>query len=77
MRNPFSKGAFVVVRIRTKTEFFRCLATVAHSTHGVGMGITFKDISPPFLHVLQGWLLQAMQGVMVNKPATSESSLAE
>src|SRR3954471_25024846 len=61
MTNPFSKGAVILVTIRTKTEFFQCHATVAHSTYGLGMGVEFSDISPPFQNILEGWLLGTMQ----------------
>jgi hypothetical protein len=56
MRNPFSKGAPVVVKIRTETEYFECNATVAHSSPGIGMGVEFGDINPPFRLILQSWL---------------------
>jgi hypothetical protein len=36
-------------------EFFQADATVAHSAHGLGMGVTFQEVSPPFLIVLQRW----------------------
>ena len=60
MAHPFSKRSTVLIKIRTATEFFQCYATVAHATHGVGMGVQFRDISPPFLHILQSWLLAAI-----------------
>ena len=59
MPEPFSKGASVLIKIRTKTEFFECKATVAHSTHGTGMGVMFTEMSPVFRAVLQEWLLKA------------------
>src|SRR5712692_5944668 len=62
MTNPFSKHASVVIKIRTKAEYFQCNATVAHSTHGIGMGVMFRDISPPFLAVLREWLMASMHG---------------
>jgi len=55
----FPVGASVQVTIRTKTAFFQCAATVAHSSPQ-GMGVAFHEISPPFLIVLQEWLLEAM-----------------
>lgn len=61
MTNPFSKHASTLIKIRTTTEFFQCHATVAHSTQGIGMGVRFRDISPPFLLILQRWLITAMQ----------------
>jgi hypothetical protein len=56
----FPEGASVRVTIRTKTAFFQCAATVAHSSPQ-GMGVQFHEISPPFLIVLQEWLLEAMR----------------
>jgi hypothetical protein len=57
MRDPFSKGSSLFVKIRTQTEFFECHATVVHSSFGIGMAVEFREVSPPFLNVLQGWLL--------------------
>jgi len=56
----FPQGASVLVKIRTKREFFQCEATIAHSSPH-GMGVKFHEISPPFLIVLQEWLLEAMR----------------
>jgi hypothetical protein len=56
----FPKGASVLVKIRTKREFFQCRATVEHSSpHGIG--VQFHEIGPPFLIVLQEWLIGAMR----------------
>jgi hypothetical protein len=60
MPDCFSKGASVMVKIRTETEFFQCQATVARSTSGVGMGVMFREISPPFQVVLRQWLSTGM-----------------
>ena len=56
----FPRGASILVKIRTKREFFQCHATVTHSTPH-GMGVRFHEIGPPFLIVLQEWLLAAMR----------------
>lgn len=56
MPDPFSKGAVILVKIRTQKEFFQSNATVAHSTHEVGMGIEFSSMIPAFRTVLQEWL---------------------
>jgi hypothetical protein len=61
MPDPFSKGASVRIKIRTEIEFFQADAIVAHATHGLGMGVTFHAVSPPFLIVLQYWLSEAQQ----------------
>jgi len=63
MPNPFSKGASIFVKIRTDIEFFQSRATVAHSVEDLGMTVLFHEVSPPFLLVLQGWILAGM-----NKP---------
>jgi hypothetical protein len=63
MPDPFSKGASVRIKIRTKTEFFQADATVIHSTHALGMGVMFQAVSPPFLIVLQRWLSEAQREV--------------
>jgi len=56
---PFSKGASIRIKIRTQKEFFQADATVAHSTHGLGMGVMFQAVSPRFLIVLREWLFEA------------------
>jgi hypothetical protein len=61
MPRPFSEGASIFVKIRTEIEFFQSRATVAHSAEGVGMTVMFYEVSPPFLLVLQGWVLDAIQ----------------
>lgn len=58
MPDPFSKGAVILVKIRTQTEFFQCNAIVVHSTDGLGMGIEFTNMVPAFRTVLQEWLLR-------------------
>jgi hypothetical protein len=63
MPDPFSKGASVLLKIRTNTEFFQSWARVAHSTFGIGMGVEFDDVSRPFQIVLQRWLFEAQQEI--------------
>ena len=60
MPNPFDKGATVVVKIRTKTEFFQSDARVAYSNQGQGMGVEFINTAAPFRIVLQEWLFDAV-----------------
>ncbi len=66
--DPFSKGAPIRIKIRTRTEFFQADAAVMHSTNGVGMGVMFHPVSPPFLIVLQRWLSEAREGVAQHAP---------
>jgi hypothetical protein len=61
MPDPFSKGASVLLKIRTEREFFQCHAPVAHSTSGIGMSLEFDEVSPPFQIVLQEWLRQSAE----------------
>lgn len=73
MTNPFPKHASVLVKIRTNREFFQSQATVAHSTYGAGMGVMFRDISPPFLRVLQQWLQEATHEESDTLPGVTET----
>src|SRR5260221_14227116 len=64
MPNPFSKSASIQIKISTQStqrEFFQADATVARSIYGLGMGVMFDAVSPPFLIVLQQWLSQAQK----------------
>jgi hypothetical protein len=66
----FPKGASILVKIRTNRHFFQSRATVAHSSpHGIG--VEFREINPPFLIVLQEWLLEAMRGPMAHRQPRS------
>jgi PAS domain-containing protein len=69
MPDPFSKGASVRIKIRTEIEFFQTDATVANATHGLGMEVLFRAVSPPFLLVLQHWLSEAQQRIAHHKIA--------
>jgi hypothetical protein len=59
MPDPFSKGVLITIKIRTRNQFFECKAVVVHSTFGIGMGVEFREVSPPFVIVLQEWLFSA------------------
>jgi CheY-like chemotaxis protein len=64
--NPFSKSASIRIKMSTENtqrEFFQADATVAHSTYGLGMGVMFHAVSPPFLIVLQQWLSYAQKEI--------------
>jgi len=65
MPNPFSKGASIRIKISTQStqrEFFQADSTVARSTYGLGMGVMFNAVSPPFLIVLQQWFIAGAKG---------------
>jgi len=59
--HPFSKGASIRIKIRTKSEFFPADATVKHSSQGLGMGLMFHTVSSPFLIVLREWLREPVK----------------
>jgi CheY-like chemotaxis protein len=66
MPDPYSKSASIQVKISTQSmqrECFQADATVAHSTYGLGMGVMFNAISPPFLLVLRQWLSHAQKEI--------------
>jgi hypothetical protein len=54
--NPFPDGTPVRVKIFTETHHFEAPATVAYSHTHLGMGLTFGDVNPDSLAVLQNWL---------------------
>jgi PilZ domain len=56
--NPPREGTPVGLRILTDKHLFESQATVAHST-AHRMGLTFLDVKPNFLGVLNGWLAGA------------------
>ena len=66
MPNPYSKSASIRIKMSTQStqkEFFQADATVARSAYGLGMGVMFHVVSPPFLITLQRWLSEAQQDV--------------
>ena len=69
MPNPFSKSASIRIKISTQSmqrECFQADATVVHSIYGLGMGVMFKAIRPPFLIVLEQWLSQAQKEITLH-----------
>jgi PilZ domain len=59
MANPFPQGTNVLVEIYTENEFLEAHATVAYFEPMHGMGLTFSEMQPYFVGVLNKWLLQA------------------
>ena len=74
MPDPFSKGAVILVKIRTEAEFFQCNATVVHSKDGLGMGVEFQNMSPAFRVVLQEWLLRLSMSAPQESPKSTTES---
>lgn len=59
--NPLPRGRSVFVKIFAEGQFFEAHATVVYSHENLGMGLTFRDVKPYFMSVLQKWLLEAMK----------------
>lgn len=62
MVNPLPNGTPVKVKIFTDDGFFESRAAVVYSVQNMGMGVTFRDVSPHFLPILRKWLMKAMVG---------------
>lgn len=60
MMNPFPTGTAVLVKIHTQSDSFESRATVVYALPHQGMGVTFQEVRPQFLTILQKWLLEAM-----------------
>jgi hypothetical protein len=63
MTNPLPRGAQVIIRISTETDFFEAPATVAFSQPNLGIGLAFHDVNAHFLPTLKKWLAEAMQAI--------------
>jgi PilZ domain len=60
MINPPPVGTPVFIKVFTETAFFETSANVVYSHPNLGIGVTFRDVSPHFLPILRKWLLEAM-----------------
>jgi len=58
--NPLEKGTSVLLKIYKDPQYFEARATVMYATPNQGMGLTFHEVKPFFVGVLQKWLLAAM-----------------
>ena len=61
MMNPFPQGTSVLIKIFNESGFFEARASVIYSQPNLGMGLTFQDVKPYFMTILQKWLLEAMK----------------
>jgi len=66
MVNPLPVGTPVFIKIFTPTDFFEASASVVYSHPNLGIGLTFRDVSPHFLPILQKWLLEAARANLQN-----------
>jgi hypothetical protein len=60
--NPLPKDTLVYVKVFTDEYFFEAPATVAYCHAHLGMGLSFQDVKPHFLGVLQNWLMASTPG---------------
>jgi PilZ domain len=60
MVNPLPQGTAVIVKIFTDTDFFEAQGTTVYSHQHLGIGVTFRDVKPFYMAILQKWLLAAM-----------------
>jgi len=52
-------GTPVIIKIASATDFFEAHAQVASVHSNLGTGLSFLDVEPPYLPVLQKWLVAA------------------
>jgi PilZ domain len=58
---PVSAKTSVLVKIFGPHGYFEAGATVVYAHPVLGLGLAFRSVKPDFVHVLQKWLLAAMQ----------------
>jgi hypothetical protein len=56
MMNPFPVDTLVVVKISAGDDFFQSHAKVIYAQPNMGAGLSFHDLEPQYLTVLQRWL---------------------
>ncbi len=54
--NPFPAGTRVRLKILHDGASFTTLGTVIHSQPNMGMGISFSDVEPNQMPILENWL---------------------
>lgn len=63
---PFPNGTAILLKIAKGLVFFEAEAEVAFSRPSKGMGVTFRNIHPYFIKVLEEWLTQAKAAAEAN-----------
>jgi hypothetical protein len=54
--SPLAVGTAVRVRLEREQRVFEAMATVTYSQVSMGMGLTFTEVKPEHLAVLQAWV---------------------
>jgi len=56
MMNPFPVDTLVIVKISAADNFFQAHAKIIYSQPNMGAGVTFREVEPQYVEVLQRWL---------------------
>jgi hypothetical protein len=56
--NPIPQGSTVRVRLTHRDQIFEALARVAYFSPGLGMGVTFENVTPEQQARLDAWLTE-------------------
>src|ERR1700756_990500 len=56
MMNPFPQGTLVLVKIFAGEDFFQAKAKIVYVQPNLGAGLSFLEVEPEPLSVLQNWL---------------------
>jgi PilZ domain-containing protein len=57
---PFAEKTAVLVKIFHADEYFEAKGTVIYVKPAIGMGLTFREVNPYCLAILQKWILAAL-----------------
>lgn len=61
MMNPFPQDTLVLVKIFAGEDFFQAKARIVYVQPNLGAGLSFLEVGPEPLAVLQRWLATAQQ----------------
>jgi len=56
--NPFPVETQVKLKLVHSNTSFEAFGTVVHSQPNMGMGVSFTNIEPDYLKVLEGWIAE-------------------
>jgi hypothetical protein len=61
MMNPFPQNTLVLVKIFAGDDFFQAKGKIIYVQPNLGAGVSFLEIEPQHLPILQRWLEQAQK----------------
>jgi len=56
--SPFAVGTSVKLRLTQEKKVFVAEAVITSTMAGMGMGVQFKDVTPPQMEILKRWIAQ-------------------